>query len=108
MAHPLCASVFFDKRLFEENRHYALKLSDIVILKAVIIPPGHRATYQATCIEMSRKMAYTSNPAPKQAACQPDSDGMTSGFPGIIEAVNPSHAFILFGQGNKYFAYLFY
>ncbi|XP_054924646.1 uncharacterized protein [Dermacentor andersoni] len=110
LVHPLRASVFFDKRFFEKNRHYdltksGLKLGDVVILDAVKSPPGHRAKYQATRIELLRKMASTSSPAPNQAVCQPGSVSMTNRFPGKIQAVNPSHGFILFGEDNKECAY---
>lgn len=111
LSHPLRDSVFFEKRLFQENRHFdlrksGLKLGDIVILDAVRSPPGHRARYQATRIELLRKIAHTSNPTTKQAAFQPNNHGMTNGFAGTIQAVNPGHAFILFGQGNKDCAYV--
>lgn len=33
-------------------------------------------------------MTHTNNPALKQAACQPDRDGMTSGYPGTIQAMH--------------------
>ncbi|XP_075525431.1 uncharacterized protein LOC142557457 isoform X2 [Dermacentor variabilis] len=110
LTHPLRASVFFDKRFFEKNRHYdltksGLKLGDVVILDAVKSPPGHRAKYQATRIELLRKMANTSSPAPNQAVWQPGSGSMTNRFSGKIQAVNPSHGFILFGEDNKECAY---
>ncbi|KAH7974402.1 hypothetical protein HPB49_015035 [Dermacentor silvarum] len=111
LSHPLRDSVFFEKRLFQENRHFdlrksGLKLGDIVILDAVRSPPGHRARYQATRIELRRNIAHTSNPTTKQAAFQPNNHGMTNGLAGTIQAVNPCHAFILFGQGNKDCAYV--
>ncbi|KAH7979511.1 hypothetical protein HPB49_009708 [Dermacentor silvarum] len=111
VAHPLRACVFFfHKRFFEENRHHDLtksgiKLGDVALLDAVRSPPGHRATYQATRIKLVRKVAHTSTPARKPAACQPGSDCVTSGYCGTIQAVNPGHAFILFGQDNKDCAY---
>ncbi|XP_075543674.1 uncharacterized protein LOC142578200 isoform X1 [Dermacentor variabilis] len=110
LVHPLRASVSFDKRFFKKSRHHDLtklwfKLGNVVILDAVKGPPSHRATYQATHIELLRKIAHTSSPATKQAAYQPGSDGIGSGLPGSIQAVNPSHAFILFGEDNIVCAY---
>ncbi|XP_070390558.1 uncharacterized protein [Dermacentor albipictus] len=105
LVHPLRASVSFDKILFKKNRHHdltklGLKLGNVVILDAVKCPPSHRAKYQATHIELQRKMAHTSSPATNQAAYQPGSDGIGSGLPGSIQAVNPSPAYILFGEDN--------
>ncbi|XP_065280990.1 uncharacterized protein [Dermacentor albipictus] len=110
LTHPLRASVFFDKRFFEKNRHHdltksGLKLGDVVVLDAVKSPRGHRAKYQATRIELLQKMASTSSPAPNQAVCQPGSGSVTNRLPGKIQAVNPSHGFILFGEDNKECAY---
>ncbi|KAH7974403.1 hypothetical protein HPB49_015036 [Dermacentor silvarum] len=111
LTDPLRASVFFDKRFIGENRYYDLtksgiRVGDIVVLDAVKSPPGHRAKYQATRIELLRKIAHTSIPTTKQAAFQPNNHGMTNGLAGTIQAVNPCHAFILFGQGNKDCAYV--
>ncbi|KAH7974404.1 hypothetical protein HPB49_015037 [Dermacentor silvarum] len=50
-------------------------------------------------------MAHTSKPGLKQVVCRPDCDDMTSEFSGTIQVVNPSHAFIIFGEGNKNCAY---
>ncbi|XP_054919122.1 uncharacterized protein [Dermacentor andersoni] len=76
-------------------------------IQLVKSPPGHRAKYQATRTELLREMANTSDPTPKQAVYQPGSDSIGNGLRGTIQAVNPSHAFILFGEGNKQHAYFF-
>uniref|UniRef100_A0A224YAL2 Uncharacterized protein n=1 Tax=Rhipicephalus zambeziensis TaxID=60191 RepID=A0A224YAL2_9ACAR len=57
---PHRVSIFFDKRFFDGNRHYDLtkswlKVGDHVLLNAVRSPPGYRAKYQATRIEVAKK-----------------------------------------------------
>ncbi|KAL1434662.1 hypothetical protein MTO96_011479 [Rhipicephalus appendiculatus] len=104
---PHRVSVFFDKRFFYGNRHYDLtkpwlKVGDRVLLDAVRSLPGYRVKYQATRIEAVRKMEQ--NPAPSRTPSETDG-GVSYGFPGTIQAVNPSHGLILFGQDNKHCAY---
>nr|XP_037273016.1 uncharacterized protein LOC119164919 [Rhipicephalus microplus] len=100
---PYCVSVFFDKRLFDGNRHNDLtkswlKVGDRVLIDAVRSPPGHRAKYQATRIQALKKMQQ--NPAPSRMPREAES-GVIYGRIGTIQAVNPSHGFIVFGQDNK-------
>ncbi|KAL1483421.1 hypothetical protein MTO96_033206 [Rhipicephalus appendiculatus] len=105
---PHRVSVFFDKRFFDGNRHYDLtkswlKVGDRVVLDAVRSPPGYRAKYQATRIEaVEKKMEQ--KPAPSRTPSETDG-GVIYGCPGTIQAVNPSHGFILFGEDNKHCAY---
>ncbi|XP_075545700.1 uncharacterized protein LOC142579416 isoform X2 [Dermacentor variabilis] len=76
-------------------------------IRLVKSPPGHRAKYQATCIELLREMANTSDPTPKEAVYRLGSDGIGNGLRGTIQAINLSHAYILFGEGNEEHANFF-
>uniref|UniRef100_A0A224YDP6 Uncharacterized protein n=1 Tax=Rhipicephalus zambeziensis TaxID=60191 RepID=A0A224YDP6_9ACAR len=105
---PHRVSIFFDKRFFDGNRHYDLtkswlKVGDHVLLNAVRSPPGYRAKYQATRIEVAKKMKQ--NPAPSRMSSETDG-GVIYGCPGTIQAVKPSPGFTLFGQDNKHCTYL--
>ncbi|KAH6921869.1 hypothetical protein HPB50_005600 [Hyalomma asiaticum] len=104
LAHPHRVSVFFDKRVFDGNRHNDLtkswlKVGDHVVLDAVRSPSGHRAKYQATRIEPVKKMAQ--NPGSSQMPCKTDDSGIIYGCTGTIQTVNPTQGFILFGANNR-------
>lgn len=111
--YPVKANVFFDRKAAEGGKHKDLRKSNVkvgsaVLLSAVRSPSGHKAKFQATCVECydgpTVAMPADSPSSPEQSPQSGDGK-MIFNRTGFIHSIKSNHGFITFGLEQQLCAF---